>query len=167
MSTPESLQARFYSKGRCFGCGPANEKGLRIESFPQASEPDAEVTATWRAEPHHQAFPGVINGGVVSTLLDCHSNWTAAHHLMRRDGLDRPPATVTAELHVRLLRPTPADRPLEISARAVASEGRKVTVEATVSADGEVTATCTGLFSAVKPGHPAYHNWDVGEEEAG
>ena len=28
-----SLQERHAPKNRCFGCGPANEKGLRIKSF--------------------------------------------------------------------------------------------------------------------------------------
>ena len=56
-------------------------------------------------------------------------------------------------------RPTPSDRPLHLSARAIASEGSWVTVEGELSVDGEVTATCTGKFVAVKPGHPAYHRW--------
>ncbi len=48
----------------CFGCGPANEKGLRINSFPDGDE----VIAEWRAEPHHQAFPGMLNGGIIGAL---------------------------------------------------------------------------------------------------
>ncbi|MCV5824729.1 hypothetical protein OFN33_30195, partial [Escherichia coli] len=83
--------------GICFGCGPANEKGLHIRSFPEGDE----VVATWRAEPHHMAFPGVLNGGIIGALLDCHSNWTAAYHLMKRNGLDKPPCTVTADFHVK------------------------------------------------------------------
>jgi len=155
----QSLQERYAPQNHCFGCGPANEQGLRIRSFDTSDEPDAEVVAEWMPAPHHEAFDNVLNGGIVGTLLDCHSNWTAAWHLMRRDGLEAPPCTVTAEFHVKMRRPTPSSRPLTLSARVVASDGNRATVEATLSADGEVTATCTGKFVAVGPGHPAYHRW--------
>jgi acyl-coenzyme A thioesterase PaaI-like protein len=56
-------------------------------------------------------------------------------------------------------RPTPSDAAVELSARAVKTEGSKVVVEATLRSGETVTATCTGTFVAVKPGHPAYHRW--------
>ena len=89
----KSLQQTYAPGGTCFGCGPANEKGLRIESRLR----DDEVVAEWRAEPHHEAFPGVLCGGIVGSLLDCHSNWAAAVHLMKRSGAESPPCTVTSE----------------------------------------------------------------------
>ena len=153
-----SLQERFAPQGRCFGCGPANQDGLRIRSFASSSDPDV-VVATWQPAPRHEAFEGVLNGGIVGTLLDCHSNWTAASHLMRRRGADRPPTTVTLDYAVRLRRPTPTAAPVRLSARVVESSDDRATVEATLEADGEVTATCRGTFVAVKPGHPAYDRW--------
>ena len=45
--------------------------------------------------------PGIINGGIVSSLFDCHGNWTAAIALMDKAKLPRPPLTLTAELLVR------------------------------------------------------------------
>lgn len=157
--TEAALQERYAPENACFGCGPANPKGLRIRSFPTTDSADSEVVADWQPQRHHEAFEGMVNGGILGALLDCHSNWTAAWHLMRRDGIDTPPCTVTADFHVKLMRPTPSDIPLHLSARAVQSEGSKVTIEATVTAGGKVTATCTGRFVAVKPGHPAYHRW--------
>jgi acyl-coenzyme A thioesterase PaaI-like protein len=154
-----SLQERYAPHNRCFGCGPANERGLRIRSFATADDPDSEVVAEWMPKAHHEAFDDVLNGGIIGTLLDCHGNWTACWHLMRRDGLEAPPCTVTADFHVRLNRPTPMDRPVRLSARAVESKGDRVSVEAALSSDGRVTATCTGTFVAVRPGHPAYHRW--------
>ncbi len=115
------------------------------------------VVADWQGEAHHQAFPGMVNGGILGALLDCHSNWAAAWHLMRRDGLEAPPVTVTARFDVRLKRPTPSDKPLHIEAHATASEGPKVDVSAAIHCDGRITATCEGRFVAVKPDHPAYH----------
>jgi acyl-coenzyme A thioesterase PaaI-like protein len=130
---------------------------LRIRSFPAGE--GAEVVCEWRPEPHHEAYPGVLNGGIVGALLDCHSNWTAAYYLMRRAGLERPPCTVTADYAVRLLRPTPTDTTLRLSARVVEWREDRAVVEASITADGKTTATCRGTFVAVKPGHPAYHRW--------
>ena len=155
----QSLQERYAPANRCFGCGPANAEGLRIRSFPESDDGQGDVVATWTPEDHHQAFEGMLNGGIIGSLLDCHSNWTAAWFLMRRDGLDKPPCTVTADYHVRMKRPTPSDRPVRVAARVVSAEGSKVVVEAELAADDVVTATCTGTFVAVKPGHPAYGRW--------
>ena len=156
MTNPElSLQDRFAPNNSCFGCGPANDKGLRIKSHVSGDE----VVCEWRAEKHHEAFPGMLNGGICGTLLDCHSNWTAAAHLMEKNGLDQPPCTVTAEFNVKLEAPTPSDRTLTVRARVVESSERKAIVEATIEADDTVTCTCRGVFIAVKEGHPAFNRW--------
>lgn len=150
-----SLQERFSPRGVCFGCGPANAQGLRVESRPEGDG----VVAHWTPQPHHEAFPGVLNGGIIGALLDCHSNWAAAHHLMRRDEADAPPCTVTADYAVKLLRPTPSAQPLILRAHVVDSTGDRAVVEATLESGGKVCATCRGTFVAVKPGHPAYQRW--------
>ncbi|MEE8523556.1 MAG: PaaI family thioesterase [Thermoanaerobaculia bacterium] len=146
-----SLQQRYAPEGRCFGCGPANPEGLRIESFAAGDE----LVCEWMPELHHEAFAGVLNGGIIGALLDCHCNWTAGWHLMRRDSAAGPPLTVTAEYTVKLRRPTPTDRPVRLTAKAASSDGPRVTVEATITADGKVTATFSGRFVAVGPDHPA------------
>jgi acyl-coenzyme A thioesterase PaaI-like protein len=157
MSTDQlSLQERYAPLTICFGCGPANPVGLHVRSF---AGQDEEVVADWTAGPHHEAFPGVLNGGIIGTLLDCHSNWTAAHHLMRQRGTHKPPTTVTADYAIRLLRPTPTDQPVRLRARVVDSTDDRATVEAMLESAGEVCATCRGTFVAVRPGHPAYGRW--------
>jgi acyl-coenzyme A thioesterase PaaI-like protein len=150
-----SVQERFAPRSICFGCGPANPDGLHIHSI----ESDEELLATWSASPQHEAFPGVLNGGMCGALLDCHANWAAAMALMRVTGANRPPPTVTAEYSVRLLRPTPTDRPLSLRSRATWVEGDRATAEATIEVDGQTTASFQGTFVAVGPGHPAYHRW--------
>src|SRR5262249_39437149 len=117
------------------------------------------VVCDWKPEPHHLAFPGAVNGGICGALLDCHSNWTAARHLMKAQGADVPPCTVTAEFAVKLKRPTPIDAILHLSAKVVESSTDRATVEAEITANGKVTATCRGVFVAVKEGHPAFHRW--------
>ena len=153
-----SLQERFAPEGRCFGCGPANTLGLRIRSFPSHDDPE-QLVAEWRPSPQHEAFSGVVNGGIIGTLLDCHSNWTSAWHLMGRRGVERPPVCVTADYHVRLLRPTPTAGPVTLQSRVVEATDERVTVEATLSAGGRPAATCRGTFVAVGPDHPAYGSW--------
>ncbi len=153
--TEPDLQGRYAPDSICFGCGPANDEGLRIKSYARADH----VVADWTPGPNHQAFPGVLNGGIIGTLLDCHCNWTAAYHFMRRRGADRPPVTVTAEYAIRLKRPTPADRPVHLTAQVVESTDDRVTVEAELSSDAVVTATCRGIFVAVEEGHPAHEAW--------
>jgi acyl-coenzyme A thioesterase PaaI-like protein len=150
----ESVQERYAPKNECFGCGPANPKGLRLRSMPA----DDGLVCDWTPSPEHLAFPGVLNGGICGALLDCHSNWTAAIHLMKQGNLSSPPCTVTAEFNVKLRRPTPL-APLRVKAHVVSSEGDRATVEATIESGGKVTATCTGVFVAVKEGHPAFHRW--------
>jgi acyl-coenzyme A thioesterase PaaI-like protein len=150
-----SLQDRHAPRNTCFGCGPANDKGLRIKSFVQGDE----LVATWLPEPHHEAFPGMLNGGITGALLDCHGNWTAAWHLMRQSGAATPPCTVTADFHVKLKRPTPTNGPIHLRAKVVESSEDRAVVEATLEAGGKITATCRGTFVAVKEGHPAYHRW--------
>ncbi len=151
----QSLQDTYAPNNRCFGCGPKNDKGLRIKSIVQGDE----VVADWTSEPHHEAFTGMLNGGIIGALLDCHSNWTAAWHLMKTNQLDAPPCTVTADFHVKLKRPTPSNTPVKLRARVVESSADRATIEATLESSGVVTATCRGLFVAVKEGHPAYHRW--------
>ena len=153
-----SLQRRFAPASRCFGCGPANGEGLRIESHEGESEP-GELHAEWQPLPHHAAFDNVLNGGVIGTLLDCHANWTAAMHLMRERDLPAPPGCVTADYAIRLRRPTPTDRPVRLRAWPVSAEGDRVVVDAELSSDGIITATCRGTFVAVGPDHPAYERW--------
>ena len=150
----QSLQERYAPENTCFGCGPANDKGLRIRSF---QEGDAFV-CDFTPEPHHCAFPGVVNGGICGAVLDCHSNWAAAVHVMQKTGASTPPCTVTAEYAVKLKRPTPLG-PLHVVARVVESSDDRAVVEAEIQAGGRVTATCRGVFVAVKEGHPAYHRW--------
>jgi acyl-coenzyme A thioesterase PaaI-like protein len=153
--TTKSLQDTYAPENRCFGCGPANEKGLRIKSFEMADE----VVAEWRPEPHHLAWEGVVNGGICGALLDCHSNWTAARHLMKQSGAATLPSTVTADFHVTLRRPTPMAAVLKLSARVVESKADRAVVEASIEANGKVTASCRGTFVAVPEGHPAFHRW--------
>jgi acyl-coenzyme A thioesterase PaaI-like protein len=156
-----SLQRRYAPESRCFGCGPANPEGLRIESHEatDATAEAGELRADWQPLPQHIAFGNVLNGGVIGTLLDCHANWTAAMRLMHDRGLAGPPGCVTADYAIRLRRPTPVDRPVQLRAWPVSVDDDRIVVHAELASGGIITATCRGTFVAVGPDHPAYERW--------
>lgn len=125
----------------CFGCGPHNEKGLRIKSYWNGDE----ASCTYSPEPHQAAGPPqYLNGGIIATLIDCHSICTAIAQVYEAEGREIGSAPdvwcATGRLEVRYLRPTPIDAPVELRARVVASDGRKHTVRCTLTSDGEVCA---------------------------
>src|SRR4051812_50125408 len=62
-----SIQETYYPSLTCFGCGHANERGLRLRSY----EIDGVVQATFTPWPEHDNGGGYLNGGVISTGLDC------------------------------------------------------------------------------------------------
>src|SRR2546427_10156511 len=100
MMSDKSLQEKYAPNNVCWGCGPANTEGLRFRSFPK----NGEVVVEWKPEKKYEAFDGVLNGGVIGTLFDCHCNWTAAYHLLKRTIEDSLPCTDTAEYSINMPR---------------------------------------------------------------
>lgn len=124
----------------CYGCGAHNDHGHRIKTFWDGDESVTRYTP----EPYHTAIPGFVYGGLLASLIDCHSTGTAAAALYRAAGREmdtEPPfRCVTGSLHVNYLKPTPMG-PLELRGRVKEIKGRKVVVESTVYAGGVATAT--------------------------
>jgi acyl-coenzyme A thioesterase PaaI-like protein len=122
-----------------------NEHGLQIKSYWDVDAADsAETICTFMPRPEHMAIPGYVYGGLIASLIDCHCTGTAAAASYRaadRAMDSEPPFRfVTAALHVNYLRPTPLGLPLEIRARVTELTGRKVVMQATLSAQGQVCA---------------------------
>lgn len=137
-----------WPNGTCYGCGPANPAGLHIKSY---WDSDGEtVIATFQPEARYNAgFPNVMYGGLVASLIDCHSIWTAIATTYRAEGREHGtlPAIsyVTGTLTVRYLRPTPLDTPVLLRARVTELHPRKALVTCTVQAGDLVTAEGTVL----------------------
>jgi acyl-coenzyme A thioesterase PaaI-like protein len=145
----QSIQDRFWPDGSCFGCGPANNAGLRIQSF--ATDNDL-VAADWTPQSDHRASLGVVCGGILATILDCHAAAAAAHALTQREG--RFTAVVTKDFSIELLKPTPL-LPLHLSARVIELRSRSAAVEAWIeTAGGEVSVRFRGVF-VVSPSNDA------------
>jgi acyl-coenzyme A thioesterase PaaI-like protein len=118
----------------CYGCGRLNEHGHQIRSFWEGDE----AVTRFRPRPYHTAIPGYVYGGLIASLIDCHSTGTAAAAAYRAEGREMgslPPLRfVTASLHVDYLRPTPLDAVLTVRARVQEVKGRKVVVTSTLFA---------------------------------
>ncbi|MHA2030098.1 MAG: PaaI family thioesterase [Candidatus Kariarchaeaceae archaeon] len=151
-----AVQDRYAPKGICFGCGSANTKGLQIKSHWEGDD----FVMKFTPNEEHQAFSGIINGGILGTLLDCHSNWCAATSLYYKNPEKGFPSTVTGNFHVKLKHPTPFGVELVLKARPIEIDGNKVITEAEVFAEDKLTATCRAVFFAVDDDHPAYHRWN-------
>lgn len=126
----------------CHGCGADNEKGLRLKSFWDGDD----AIATWHAQPHHCGGTREnLNGGIVATLIDCHSLNLAIARAYRAEqreiGSTPRIGYVTANINVSYLKPTPISVPVELRARITKLEGRKAWVSCTLSAAGEMRAT--------------------------
>jgi len=124
----------------CYGCGRLNERGYQLKT-----RWDGDETVTrFTPEPYHTAVPGVVYGGLLASLVDCHSTATAAAALYRVEGRemdDGGPAhrCVTGTLTVRYVRPTPLGPELEVRGRVVSVEGRRVTVASRLVVASDVT----------------------------
>jgi acyl-coenzyme A thioesterase PaaI-like protein len=132
----------------CYGCGYLNEHGLHIKSAWEGEE------AVCRFEPrsYHTAFPGFAYGGLIASIIDCHSVGAAAAAWMRANGLEFGPKPlvrfVTGRLEVDYLRPTPIATVLEVRSRIVEVGKKKAVVESEMFAEGVVCAR--GRVVAVK-----------------
>lgn len=151
------VQDLYAPRSICFGCGPANTLGLQIKSRRHGDG----LRTVFRPRLQHQAFSGVVCGGIIGTLIDCHGNWTAAVALLDARGAEELPSTVTARFEVKLRRITPIGEDLSVTSRVrqLDVEAGRVEVSVTVTAGGRVTAEGEGLFVAVEAGHPAHHRW--------
>lgn len=133
---PELAFQDYYDDkvAHCYGCGRLNEHGHQIRSFWEGDE----AVTRFRPRPYHTAIPGYVYGGLIASLIDCHSTGTAAAAAYRAEGREMgslPPLRfVTASLHVDYLRPTPLDAVLTIRARVKEVKGRKVVVASTLFA---------------------------------
>ncbi len=127
---------------RCYGCGRLNQQGLQIKSY--WNDDGRKTVCHFRPRPHHTAAPGFVYGGLIASLIDCHSTGSAAAAAYRaagrKMGTEPELRFVTASLQVDFIRPTPLDAELEIRGQIEEIKGRKVVVTSTLSARGEVCA---------------------------
>lgn len=142
----EPVQDRYPEDvAHCYGCGRLNPEGHQLETYWE----DGETVSRFTPEPHHTAIPGYVYGGLIASLLDCHGTGTAAAAAERQAGggegegaepAGPAPRYVTASLQVDYVKPTPLGPELVVRGRVTEMTDRKVIVEETLSARGEICA---------------------------
>lgn len=136
----------------CWGCGKNNTHGLQLKSYWE----DEETIATFIPQKHHLAFPGILNGGIISTIIDCHGTGTANAAAKKLKDAKEDVMYVTASLFVKFKRPTPLDKPVTLRARVKDVNGDRIIVECelysgdTICATGEVVTVGVDLNAFVK-----------------
>ena len=133
----------------CYGCGSENPQGMQIKSYWEG----AESVCRYRPKPEQCAGPlQYVYGGIIASLIDCHSVCTATSNYYRKEGRETgaPPEIwcVTGRLTVNYLAPTPIDQEIELRATIEECGDRKTIVKCRVYSDG--TQTAEGEVIAVR-----------------
>lgn len=147
-----SLQDQYYSTGTCFGCGPCNHHGLQLKSHPLESG----VLATWTASSRYDNGFGFINGGIISTLLDCHSAACMMKETIARYGDfciddlehfdDKHPVYLTNQITVTFCRPVLLNRSIELFSECVSWDERECRYRSVLRCGGKVAADADVLW---------------------
>jgi acyl-coenzyme A thioesterase PaaI-like protein len=146
-----SIQERLYPGLACFGCGQANAEGLRLQSYADGA---GGVVASFTPWPAHDNGLGYLNGGIISTVLDCHSAAAVILEAETRGWPSLPGAAlpyVTAGLDVRYLRPTPLYATSELRGHVVAADEDEMTAEVELVVDDKVRAVATAVWKRWRP----------------
>ncbi len=145
-----SIQERLYPNLPCFGCGHANPRGLRLRSYPSGDG----VVAAFVPWPEHDNGLGHLNGGIIATVLDCHSAAAVTHRADENGWPPLPGAAlpyVTAGLDVRYLRPAPLREPVDLRAFVTDESEAQMTATAELLWDDKVRASATALWKRWRP----------------
>jgi Thioesterase superfamily len=153
----KALQDLAAPDGVCFGCGSKNADGLQIKSYWDTDNVHVIMTHTPNA--CYVGWPSLVYGGLISCLIDCHSNWTAMANHYRIEGREAGTLPridcVTGSLSVKYIKPTPMGVPLTLKARVEGEVGRKTRVLCEVYAGDILTALGDSTFVRVDLGHLA------------
>ena len=138
----EKAFQEYYTEdfSHCFGCGTNNEFGHQLKTYWDGEETVSHFTP----RPEHTALPGYVYGGLIASLIDCHSTGSGAAALHKQlDESERKktyPRCVTASLKVDYIKPTPIDCTLELRGKIKGLNGRKVVVDVTLFAKENICA---------------------------
>jgi len=144
-----AIQDELRIENWCFGCGPNNPEGLQIKSYWDGEE----TVCTFEPRPAFMAGPRhLLNGGIISTLIDCHCVCTAVASVYRSEGraIGSEPLVwcVTGSMQIDYLRPTPIAGPVHLRARLESVEGKRSTVTCSLQSGG--TERARGRVVAVR-----------------
>lgn len=126
----QDLWPEQYS--HCFGCGRNNDQGLQIKSFWDGDE----TICTWTPKKIYSAGLGILCGGIVSTLIDCHCVNTAIAALYKSEGrqLGSKPFIPYAggSINMRHMKPIFIKKSVVLRAKVKEMKDRKTIITCTV-----------------------------------
>lgn len=124
----------FGEEQTCFGCGPHNERGWRLEF----EKDDAAVYTTYTPMAGEDGPPGIFHGGLQATLADEVAGWTLVG-LRGRMGF-------TTSMQVRYMRPCRVGVEIVCKGRIIREDGHSVTVRATLEQEGKVCCAARVVY---------------------
>ena len=151
----KALQDIIAPDGVCFGCGPCNKNGLQIKSYWDTN--GEYVIMRYTPAECYVGWPSLLYGGLISCLIDCHSNCTARANHYRVE--NREPGSlpciecVTGSLGVKYIKPTPLGAPLFLRAFVEGAIGRKTRIICEVYVDETLVVLGDSIFVRVDVEH--------------
>ncbi len=121
----------FYVSGVLVGPQHPMYMPVEIETDDGVTSGRVVLDIAWEGPPGH------VHGGYVAHLFDC---------VMGQHNLNLGIPGMTGTLTVQYRRPTPLHTELQFEVRTAESDGRKITTEAKLLADGTLVAEAQGLF---------------------
>ncbi|MFA6076126.1 MAG: PaaI family thioesterase [Negativicutes bacterium] len=122
----------------CFACGRANPVSLGMTFYIDA---DRSYCSKFVGQPEHVGYQNMMHGGIIATLLD---------ECLSRAVIEEGFLAVTAELHVKYLKPTPVGEELTICARIEKNRGKLYNVVGEITlANGEICAKAKAKIFAI------------------
>lgn len=131
-SVPASLGTFQGQPNNCFGCGPGNDNGLRLEIAYRADGVRAVLSFDRRLE----SYPGIIHGGILATVCD----ELMGHVVHRETGS----LVATSSMNIRYIAPvrtghryhgsatrrqgTPAQRTFRVTSEITNDEGEAMVI---------------------------------------
>jgi hypothetical protein len=152
-----ALQDLIAPDGVCFGCGSKNVDGLQIKSYWDVD--NVHVVMKHTPDARYVGWPLLVYGGLISCLIDCHSNWTAManHYRVENHELGMLPRIdcVTGFLSVKYIKPISMGAQLTLKAHVEGEVERKTRVLCEVYVDDILAAIGDSIFVRVDVGHLA------------
>ena len=142
MSEQPSIQDQIPAN-HCFGCGPQNAQGLQIKSYWTGED---ESRCQFMPEPQHCAGPThYLNGGIIATIIDCHTVCTAIADGYRQAGREVGSGEkiwyATGKLDVQYKAPAAIDKPVILDAKILERGPKKTVLHCTLTSGERVCAT--------------------------
>ena len=128
-----------WQRHHCFGCGPENSRGLRLQFVPGPG--GRTYICEFQLDAAFGGPPGHAHGGIIATILD---------EAMSKANRLRNTVALTRRIEVDYLRPVPLGKPLVVEGRIVRVRGRAFYNRAELrNAEGTLLARGRGKFVAV------------------